>query len=469
DRALVGLAFEEAAAHYERALGVLQPRGRDDEVLRCDLLIATADARRRAGNPQYRETVGTAVELARRLGDAERLSLAALASARPGGWTANVNVVDEALIALYEEASAALGSSDSLLRARLLGQLATELVYTPHRERRHALSREAVDIARRLGDRSGLAQVLALRLFAINDPFTLAERLALTAELTALAEELGSGELAWSTAAHRAGALLESGDIHGAERCVAEMERLTAQLRQPYYSWFAAMGRATLATIRGAAGAEALALAAFDIGTASGQPDAGNAFGGQLATIRWDQGQLDEVIDGVRALAEAMPHMHQWTAAFAHECCETDRMAGARAAFAAMRGRGFEVPVNWVWPATMSLLAEVCAYLEDAVAAAELYPQLLPVADQVGTVVILINCFGSLHFPAGLLASCLRRWEEAERHFEGALAMNERIEARPWVVRTRRGWASMLLDRGAPGDHERAAELIAVGRAEAEQ
>jgi len=40
------------------------PAGRDDELLRCDLLIAMAEARRCGGNPQYRETVGTAVELA---------------------------------------------------------------------------------------------------------------------------------------------------------------------------------------------------------------------------------------------------------------------------------------------------------------------------------------------------------------------------------------------------------------------
>jgi hypothetical protein len=37
------------------------------------------------------------------------------------------------------------------------------------------------------------------------------------------------------------------------------------------------------------------------------------------------------------------------------------------------------------------------------------------------------------------------------------------------VVRTRRGWAALLLDRDAPGDRERARELIAAGRAEAEQ
>jgi hypothetical protein len=46
--------------------------------------------------------------------------------------------------------------------------------------------------------------------------------------------------------------------------------------------------------------------------------------------------------------------------------------------------------------------------------------------------------------------------------------MNERLGARPSIVRTRRAWAAMLLDRNAPGDRERAAELIAAGRAEAE-
>ena len=50
--------------------------------------------------------------------------------------------------------------------------------------------------------------------------------------------------------------------------------------------------------------------------------------------------------------------------------------------------------------------------------------------------------------------------------------MNERLGARPYVVRTRRAWAAMLLDRNDPsrsGDRERAAALIAAGLAEAEQ
>jgi predicted ATPase len=131
ERALAGLAFEEAAAHFERALAVLEPRDADGRRLRCDLLIALGDVQRRAGNASYRETVATAVEVARSLGDGERLALAVLGHARPGGFVASAAAVEDALLALYEEASAALGEADSLLRARLLGQLAVELVYTP--------------------------------------------------------------------------------------------------------------------------------------------------------------------------------------------------------------------------------------------------------------------------------------------------------------------------------------------------
>ena len=47
--------------------------------------------------------------------------------------------------------------------------------------------------------------------------------------------------------------------------------------------------------------------------------------------------------------------------------------------------------------------------------------------------------------------------------------MNEHLGGRPYVVHTRCAWATMLLDRAAPGDRARAAELIAAGRAEAEQ
>jgi class 3 adenylate cyclase/tetratricopeptide (TPR) repeat protein len=466
ERALAGLAFEEAAAHFARALAVLEPRDPDGERLRCDLLLALADAQRRAGDTTYRDTVAQAVAAARELGDGERLALAVLTSARPGGFVASVYLVDEGLISLYEEARVALGEADSLLRARVLGQLAVESLYASGpRERREALSHEAVEIARRLGDRTGLAQVLILRLFAIHNPYTLAQRLALTAEVAALASELGSSELAWHAALHRTCALLESGDVGGAERVLAEVERFAGELRQPFYTWFARIERTMFAVMRGASDAEAQVFATFELGTAGGQPDALAGFGAQLSMVRHNQGRHAELADVVRANMELMAHVPSWRAALARLYCEMDEFAEAREHVDILRANDFDHPLNWTWGSYMANLSEAVCDLHDRSAAAVLYERLRPLADQV--LAAVVGCAGSFALWCGMLAACLGRWDDAERHFADALAMNERLGARPYAVRTRRAWAAMLLDRGAPGDAARVQELIAAGLAEA--
>jgi hypothetical protein len=52
-------------------------------------------------------------------------------------------------------------------------------------------------------------------------------------------------------------------------------------------------------------------------------------------------------------------------------------------------------------------------------------------------------------------------WELAEGHFISALAMHERMGARPWVARTQLAYAEMLLTRRRRGDKARARELLA--------
>ena len=46
--------------------------------------------------------------------------------------------------------------------------------------------------------------------------------------------------------------------------------------------------------------------------------------------------------------------------------------------------------------------------------------------------------------------------------------MNERIGARPYLVRSRRAFANMLVDRNGPGDRLRATELVEAAYPEAE-
>jgi DNA-binding NarL/FixJ family response regulator len=105
----------------------------------------------------------------------------------------------------------------------------------------------------------------------------------------------------------------------------------------------------------------------------------------------------------------------------------------------------------------------MCALLGDADRAPAIYQLVLPHAQY--------NNFwtGSISRNLGLLATTMRRWEDAERHFQDALAMNARMGARPWVAWTQHDYAKMLLARHRRGDRGRALELLTPALAAAQE
>jgi class 3 adenylate cyclase/tetratricopeptide (TPR) repeat protein len=470
DKSLAGLAFEQAAKYYEQALSLLARYDRDAEPLRCDLLIALGDAQRRAGDVGYRLAVDRAIEIARSLADAKHFALAALGSGRPEHPFANANVIDQRLIALYEEAIARLGNEDeNLLRARLFAQLAGEMLYTPQHDRRRDLSREAVEIARRCGDKAVLGQALHIYASAINEPATLRERLVVTAEQGVVADELVSLETRWSAAYQRMGALLESGDMEGTSQMLARMKETASKLRQPFFSWATAHAGAMITVMSGASSAEEEVRAAFELGSAGGQPEAKMTYLSQLSVIRRDQGRHGELIEPLRGFVETFPHLPVWRVVLAGLYCETDRFEEARAEMSKLVANQLEIRLDWTWASSIFSLGQICADLDDRKLAAVYYPQARPVAGQVGVTGVGLICYGSLAFPCGQFAACLSQWRDAEQYFNQALAMNTRIGARPYVVRTLRAYAGMLLDRSLAGDNAHAAKLIEEGRIEADK
>src|SRR5262249_51607378 len=114
------------------------------------------------------------------------------------------------------------------------------------------------------------------------------------------------------------------------------------------------------------------------------------------------------------------------------------------------------------------LLAEVCSVLDDSTHASTLYELLLPHAHR-NAVSHPVCAFGSVSRYLGLLATTLERSEDAERHFEAALEMNQRMGARPWVAHTEHDHAQVLLARGAEGDETKAAELLGAALATAQE
>ena len=60
----------------------------------------------------------------------------------------------------------------------------------------------------------------------------------------------------------------------------------------------------------------------------------------------------------------------------------------------------------------------------------------------------------------GLLAATIGRPDDASRHFEEALATNERIGVRPWLACTQCDYARALLDHDASGNTDKARLLL---------
>jgi class 3 adenylate cyclase/tetratricopeptide (TPR) repeat protein len=462
DRALAQLAHDEAAAYYRSALELLDAAGeRAGGPERLRLLIALGQAQRRAGDPDYRETLLTAARLAREQGNTAALAEAALANTRAILYSV-VGAVDHERVAVLEQALAATAdATDSPIRARLLATLGLELTWGSRR-RRLELSGEALELARRLGDPATLAEVLQARFYACAAPDTRAERLANTAELLALADQLGDDAVRSRALALRFRVAMESADVAEADRCLEANQRLTADLGQPTLRWFVDLQRAGRSLLAGRLEeAERLAHDALELGQSSGQPEALGFFVWLQAAIRFEQGRLGEVLDPIRQAAADHPRASTAKSVLARAYAELDRTDEARAVYEELAASEFtDLPVDPGWLRTLTHCATVCAYLGDAARAAALYRLLAPYPDQLSVSQIGVLASSSVQHYLGLLATTMGRFDDAEARFAAAATTHQRIQAPTWLARTRLEWARTLLVRRQAGDVERARELL---------
>ena len=452
------LAWEEAAQHYRAALRARDLTGAREDPVRAELLFAQGTSEDRAGlEDAARATFQDAAATARMLGDAALLGRAALGFA--GQWSV-LGRVDEERLAVLEEALAALGEEDSPLRARLLARLALELYYSGDPDRRQALSEQAVELARRVGDPRTLAACLDARHYALWRPETVDERLEVAAELRRVAEQTGDAELELEGAGWTVVDLLELGDVVGADIQIAAASKLADALQRPLWLWWTLLLRCTRAQMTGRFEvAERLADEALEVGRHGQAENAMNAYAQAMFNIRREQGRLAEVEPAVRQFVEMYPMLVAWRAGLALLLVELGREDEARAEFEAL-ARLEDLPRDANWLIGVTLLAEVAGALGDGARAEPLYSLLEPFAGRNVVVGRAATCNGSASRLLGILAAAMRSWELAEGHFINALAMHERMGAGPWVARTQLAYAEMLLTRRRRGDRARARGLL---------
>ena len=460
DDATKRLAYEEAARLYGMALQQLKFVGGSQGELRCELLLRLGDARSRAGDlAAARETLADAADLAKRLGDAERLARAAIGYA---GWILWMRAGgDRRVIPLLEDALRAAGDQPSPTHIRLMARLACALRGSLDRERGEVLGRRAVEMARNLGDPRTLLFALVGRSAGNWWPENPEERLGIADEIVEGARAVGDPEREFQGHVARLISYEELGDISRVEVELVHLAALASELRSPSLRWAVAAVSANIALQRGRfTEAERSAREARDIGGRSMLTDAEATYGSHTYFIRTEQGRPREALELVEDAAERFT----WYPFLRCELADLQLQVGderaSRATYEALAADRFgSLPRDNEWLFALTLLAPLSIRHRELEGASILYELMLPFADR-HAIGHSEGSTGSASRALGILAAGLSRFDDAERHFSFAIDHNERMGARLWTTDTQVRFARMLFTRDGPGDSERARTLL---------
>jgi class 3 adenylate cyclase/tetratricopeptide (TPR) repeat protein len=462
DAALAALAPADALRYYAQALDLFAQVDDADAVLGLDLAIGLGTAQRQIGDPAFRETLLDAARRAADLGDTGRLAAAALANNR-GLYTA-AGRIDTDKVEVLETALDRL-PADRPERALVLATLCAELVVGSPPARRQALADEAIGIAEASGDDATVVRVLNLLFFPLDVPSRLPQSLARTGDALVRAERVGDPVLLFWAAIWRVFAATRAGDVDEVDRRGGITGSLAEQLDQPFLTWVHTVTRAMRAQLAGDIDqAEQLATEALQIGTDGGQADAAFFFGAQLVVPHLQRGTILELVPVIEQMIAEAPEIRGVLAAIlAMAYAEGDRTDDARQLLAEFAAAEFDLPLDGVYITGMVLYAAAAIGCQDPTYASPLFDRLEPWADQWAMTGPTAD--GPVSHYLGGLASVLGRYDEADMYFERAAACNERVGAKFFAARTDLWWGRMLAERNAPGDIEKARDLLSRARA----
>lgn len=365
--------------------------------------------------------------------------------------------VDTNLVRLLE--AAAERARDDVTKGRVLARLARELLGDASAaERRRALADEALRLARRAGDPGMLADVLDARLHALWDQRGAEDRLSAGSQIIDLARAAGDGERERRGMFWRFVALMELGRVAEAESALAAFAHAAAAVGDAEAAVMVTARNAMLAVLRGRfAQASRLTAEVAREAERIALPDAEAITRTLKMSVALELGVTGE--EWQRAPDVLLPTVYQ----------RPGHLLEAMAARMLMAlGRGDEAAAELArqlpravagsgprWLGAMADLAVVAAATGDSGAAARIYEALVPYRGRLVVWGGANSAWGPVSHYLGLLAATTRQTNDAIRHFEEAIELEERIGALPYLAHSLAGLAGAL---ERPGDAARAAE-----------
>lgn len=224
------LAPTVALQHFYKAQALLTPAVPTD--VRLDAALGLAEAE--ILNGRYEAGTGRcfqAADEAEAAGRSRHLVRAALTA----GSALVPAMVNRPLVGLLRRAMAAVGDERSGMRARVQARLAAALQPAPDPEPPMRLAREAIALARELGDPGVLLEVLRTGGAALSDLGPVSERVAVNLELDGLAHVHGAPLSRMRAKSRLVFDLYEAGDLSGALRTTEQLLALTDET--PHEGW----------------------------------------------------------------------------------------------------------------------------------------------------------------------------------------------------------------------------------------
>jgi DNA-binding CsgD family transcriptional regulator len=455
------LAHEEAARYYRIALQTSEAHCPLEPGRKCSVFMGLGQVQGRAGeNLEALQSTRSAFDIAASLGSAREVALAAVACEF---LCHKLSLPGETVVGMLQDALRRLRDSDDALKAQVLSALGRSLSFMGRLDEGNRAGVHAIQVARRTGDPAVLAKTLVATLegyFLQGDEFDTWR--SNTDEACRLAAQTNDRFLLLDPLAWRMAHLWESGDLAARADAFRVFMAIAEDTRMPLWTYMGTTSEATLALQQGRfEDCEALARRALDLGRRLPGWDANSGFSVQMFNLFREQGRLKQLAPLVEHFLSTTSKSKTWLPGLMIMHVELEQERQARALFDKLAANDFaDLPRDGTWTTSMVFLAETCAYLSDAERAGAIYRFLLPYDGRNIIISFHLACYGPIGRQLGMLCATMRRWNEAQGHFTGAIEMARRQGTPPAVAHTQYEFARMLAIRKHQGDVDKALDLL---------
>jgi tetratricopeptide (TPR) repeat protein len=467
ERAHARLAYEEAAQCLQHALDVFGQGPKFNPVTRCELQLQCALALLLAGHIQMgQEHCREVFATTRTLEDPGLMSEAALTY----GTALVVGHIDKELIGMLRECLEKLPDDDDACRARVQARLAAALQPAVDPSGPVQMAREAIALARTVGDERVLFGVLRNAISALMDFAPALERIPLNREFALLAEKRRNVAEQFRSYLRLMIDAVDIADRQLFDESIDAAEQIAQRIDMPHYLWRTASMRATQAVAEGRF-AQALEL----IDEAQGHADRAGDLESLITLpvqrfailVEWRDMRapgLEEVKAQLQhAYANGMAEAEFFVSPIIAVYSGTD---DTTAALRFLRDESFiERALGGGDRISASTIGEFAARIGNIEIARRAYDQILPHATECCSLGLMGGgLFRPISQSLGMIAKGLGQLEDAQRHLEKALGMVIKMRALPAQAHIRAELAEVEIARGnasAAREHERAAQHLA--------